>query len=191
MEADPDLVLCDADRVDLALSLVPPHAVVAFSLDAFGKGLTGLPDAHGGPAFATLAGLAFYAASDPIDLRAMAPQAQTVHRPGGFQETVWVPVDHCHPTGALTAEAAALCETLSVSHRAIERTAVGPGERVLVLGAGIAWQLFGTQLVSKALVPTVQFKAQPEQPKTAYANPAMWYSRPGAGDQDPSLWVPT
>lgn len=59
-----------------------------------------------------------------------------VHRPGGFQETVWVPVDHCHPTGTLTAEAAALCETLSVSHRAIERTAVGPGERVLVLGAG-------------------------------------------------------
>lgn len=49
------------------------------------RGLTGLPDAHGGPAFATLAGLAFYAASDPIDLRAMAPQAQTVHRPGGFQ----------------------------------------------------------------------------------------------------------
>ncbi len=49
------------------------------------RGLTGLPDAHGGPAFATLAGLAFYAASDPIDLRAMAPQPQTVHRPGGFQ----------------------------------------------------------------------------------------------------------
>ncbi|WP_375402930.1 cell division protein FtsA [uncultured Sphingomonas sp.] len=49
------------------------------------RGLTGLPDAHGGPAFATLAGLAFYAASDPIDLRAMAPQAQTVYRPGGFQ----------------------------------------------------------------------------------------------------------
>jgi cell division protein FtsA len=49
------------------------------------RGLTGLPEAHGGPAFATLAGLAFYAASDPVDLRAMAPQAQTVHRPGGFQ----------------------------------------------------------------------------------------------------------
>lgn len=41
---DPDLVLCDAGRVDLALTLAPPHAVVAFSLDAFGKGLTGLPD---------------------------------------------------------------------------------------------------------------------------------------------------
>ena len=61
---------------------------------------------------------------------------------------------------------------------------------VLVLGAGIVWQLFGQQLVSKALIPTVEFKAQPEQARTAYADPAMWYSRPGAGDQDPSLWVP-
>ncbi|MBJ6120642.1 cell division protein FtsA [Sphingomonas mollis] len=45
------------------------------------RGLTGLPEAHGGPAFATLAGLAFYAATDPIDLRAVAPAGQTVHRP--------------------------------------------------------------------------------------------------------------
>ncbi len=43
-DSDPDLVLCDVDRLDLALSLVPPHAVVAFSLDAFGQGLTGLPE---------------------------------------------------------------------------------------------------------------------------------------------------
>lgn len=63
-------------------------------------------------------------------------RAVGVHRPGGFQETVWVPADRCHATGPLSAEAAALCETVSVSHRAVERTAVGPGERVLVLGAG-------------------------------------------------------
>jgi cell division protein FtsA len=47
------------------------------------RGLTALPEAHGGPAFATLAGLAFYAASDPVDLRALAPQPQTVHRTRG------------------------------------------------------------------------------------------------------------
>jgi cell division protein FtsA len=47
------------------------------------RGLTALPEAHGGPAFATLAGLAFYAATDPIDLRAVAPQ-QTVHRQRGI-----------------------------------------------------------------------------------------------------------
>ena len=48
------------------------------------RGLTGLPEAHGGPAFATLAGLAFYAASNPIDLRSVAPTGQTVHRPSGM-----------------------------------------------------------------------------------------------------------
>ncbi|MBW0093627.1 TIGR03089 family protein [Pseudonocardia sp. KRD-184] len=39
-----DVVLCDGDRIDLALSAAPPLGVVALSLDAFGKGLTGLPD---------------------------------------------------------------------------------------------------------------------------------------------------
>ena len=48
------------------------------------RGLTGLPEAHGGPAFATLAGLAFYAAADPVDLRTVAPAGQTVHRPSGM-----------------------------------------------------------------------------------------------------------
>ena len=48
------------------------------------RGLTALPEAHGGPAFATLAGLAFYAANDPVDLRALAPQPQTVHRTRGL-----------------------------------------------------------------------------------------------------------
>ena len=36
------------------------------------RGLVGLPDAHSGPAFATLAGLVQFAASDPIDLRLAA-----------------------------------------------------------------------------------------------------------------------
>lgn len=38
-----DLVLCDADRVDLALAAAPAQGVVALSLDAFGKGISGLP----------------------------------------------------------------------------------------------------------------------------------------------------
>ena len=37
------------------------------------KGLIALPEAHAGPAFATLAGLARFAAMDPIDLRALEP----------------------------------------------------------------------------------------------------------------------
>ena len=47
------------------------------------RGLTALPDAHSGPAFATLAGLAFHAASDPVDLRAIEAPQQTVVRPKG------------------------------------------------------------------------------------------------------------
>jgi uncharacterized protein (TIGR03089 family) len=38
-----DWVLCDADRTDLALAAEPAGGVVALSLDAFGKGLSGLP----------------------------------------------------------------------------------------------------------------------------------------------------
>jgi cell division protein FtsA len=45
------------------------------------RGLAGLPEAHSGPAFATLAGLAQYVASDPVDLRTIpADSPQTVHR---------------------------------------------------------------------------------------------------------------
>jgi len=33
------------------------------------RGLSSLPEAHSGPAFATMAGLVLYAAKDPIDLR--------------------------------------------------------------------------------------------------------------------------
>ncbi|TAK08917.1 MAG: cell division protein FtsA, partial [Rhizorhabdus sp.] len=42
--------------------------------------LAGLPDAHSGPAFATLVGLAQVAATNPAELRPFAAE-QTVHRP--------------------------------------------------------------------------------------------------------------
>lgn len=42
--AEADLVLCDAERVDLALAVGAANGVVALSLDAFGKGISGLPD---------------------------------------------------------------------------------------------------------------------------------------------------
>jgi cell division protein FtsA len=44
------------------------------------RGLAGLPEAHSGPGFATLAGLVYFAASDPIDLRQLSPIHQTVVR---------------------------------------------------------------------------------------------------------------
>ncbi len=44
------------------------------------RGLIGMPDAHSGTGFATLAGLVHYAASNPIDLRAYAQGPQVAHR---------------------------------------------------------------------------------------------------------------
>lgn len=44
------------------------------------RGLSALPEAHSGPAFATLAGLAAFAAADPVDLRALSEPYQLVVR---------------------------------------------------------------------------------------------------------------
>lgn len=44
------------------------------------RGLTALPEAHAGPAFSTLAGLAQFAAADPVDLRALDAPQQVVVR---------------------------------------------------------------------------------------------------------------
>jgi cell division protein FtsA len=46
--------------------------------------LRGLPDAHGVPGFATLAGLVLYAAEDPIDIRSVGSRLQTSHRAPGL-----------------------------------------------------------------------------------------------------------
>jgi cell division protein FtsA len=45
-------------------------------------GLTALPEAHSGPAFAGLAGLALYASQEPVDLRYMSSNQQHVHKYG-------------------------------------------------------------------------------------------------------------
>lgn len=47
------------------------------------KGLAALPEAHAGPAFATLAGLALFAAQDRVDLRVMPRRTQDVRRAAG------------------------------------------------------------------------------------------------------------
>jgi cell division protein FtsA len=56
------------------------------------KGLVALPEAHAGPAFATLAGLARFAAADPVDLRSLEParhQVVTKATPGAmFQRLI-------------------------------------------------------------------------------------------------------
>ncbi|WP_417622685.1 cell division protein FtsA [Parasphingorhabdus sp.] len=47
------------------------------------SGLSALPEAHSGPAFAGLAGLALYASQDPVDLRSLSSSHQNVHNYGG------------------------------------------------------------------------------------------------------------
>lgn len=47
------------------------------------KGLAALPEAHSGPAFSTLAGIALHVAGNRVDLRNMPSAIQTVHRAGG------------------------------------------------------------------------------------------------------------
>ena len=46
-------------------------------------GLTALPDAHSGPAFTGLAGLALYAAKEPVDLRSLSSSHQNVQKYAG------------------------------------------------------------------------------------------------------------
>lgn len=50
--------------------------------------MQGLPDAHSGPAFATLAGLALFAASDELDLRTIAQPGEGAQKvsSGGFMQ---------------------------------------------------------------------------------------------------------
>ena len=50
--------------------------------------LKGLPEAHGVPGFATLAGLVLYAAEDPIDIRSVGSRFQTSHRSPGLAQVM-------------------------------------------------------------------------------------------------------
>lgn len=44
------------------------------------RGVSAMPEAHSGPAFASLAGLVLFAAANPADVRALAAREQRVHR---------------------------------------------------------------------------------------------------------------
>jgi cell division protein FtsA len=50
--------------------------------------LKGLPEAHGVPGFATLAGLVLYAAEDPIDIRSVGSRFQATHRSTGMAQVM-------------------------------------------------------------------------------------------------------
>ncbi|TMM48810.1 cell division protein FtsA [Qipengyuania marisflavi] len=67
------------------------HGIAEFMQGALGRPvrigkppvLTGLPEAHATPGFATLAGLCLYAAEDPVDIRSVGPRHQPTRRYSG------------------------------------------------------------------------------------------------------------
>ncbi len=61
---------------------------------------------------------------------------------------------------------------------------------VLVIIAGIALSLWTRELTQIAMVPTVDFVDQEPFEENAYQDPALWYSRPGIGVNDPARWQP-
>jgi len=60
----------------------------------------------------------------------------------------------------------------------------------LVIAGAIALNIWSKQTTEFAFVPRGEFVEQPALDSNAYADPAMWYSRPGMGTNDPSRYVP-
>ncbi|QDM41729.1 DUF3089 domain-containing protein [Altererythrobacter sp. TH136] len=60
----------------------------------------------------------------------------------------------------------------------------------LVIAGAIALNLWSKEATELAFVPRSEFTAQPALDSNAYADPAMWYARPGMGAADPVRFVP-
>jgi Protein of unknown function (DUF3089) len=60
----------------------------------------------------------------------------------------------------------------------------------LILAAGVAWQLYGPQMVRMAFVPKAAFSAPAGQAPTVYVAAKMWIARPDILG-NPALWTPT
>ncbi|APX34190.1 hypothetical protein BH708_17420 [Brachybacterium sp. P6-10-X1] len=83
-----------------------------------------------------------------------------VHRDGAFQELLTMPLDRLHRADGIDPRDLALVEPFSIGYHAVRRAAVGPGERVLVLGAGaiglltlLAARLHGAEVWIADIVP--------------------------------------
>jgi hypothetical protein len=60
---------------------------------------------------------------------------------------------------------------------------------ILILAAGVVYQLYPGWLARVAFVPSAEFKQQVAVEPNAYDDPKMWFARPGM-DKDPSSWRP-
>ncbi|GGD97501.1 hypothetical protein GCM10011515_16620 [Tsuneonella deserti] len=60
----------------------------------------------------------------------------------------------------------------------------------LFIAGAIALSIWSKEATELAFVPRGEFVSQPALDSNAYADPAMWYSRPGMGAADPARYVP-
>lgn len=60
---------------------------------------------------------------------------------------------------------------------------------ILVLGAFFALRLFSMELSQAAFVPSAEFEQQAAAAPNAYADPALWFARPGLAT-NPAAWQP-
>ncbi|MCK0128824.1 DUF3089 domain-containing protein [Erythrobacter sp. F6033] len=61
---------------------------------------------------------------------------------------------------------------------------------VLFLVGRIGYEMFQDELAELAFVPSSEFTPTEPMEANAYQDPAMWYSRPGIGVNDPARWQP-
>ncbi len=61
---------------------------------------------------------------------------------------------------------------------------------LLILAAGVVYQLFPGWVARTAFVPSAEFQQQAAAEPNAYDDPKMWFARPGMAN-DPSGWRPT
>jgi 2-desacetyl-2-hydroxyethyl bacteriochlorophyllide A dehydrogenase len=59
-----------------------------------------------------------------------------VHRDGGMTDLLALPEGNLYPAGDLSLDQAAMVEFLAIGAHAVRRSAAGPGDRALVVGAG-------------------------------------------------------
>ncbi len=61
---------------------------------------------------------------------------------------------------------------------------------VIFLIGRIAYEMFQDELAELAFVPSAEFTPTAPMEANAYQDPALWYSRPGIGINDPARWQP-
>lgn len=61
---------------------------------------------------------------------------------------------------------------------------------VIFIGGRLALAFYPEDLTRLSFTPGGKFEAQPALPANAYANPDLWFSRPGMTGADPAKWQP-